>query len=328
MQHTFNTNIATQFDVNTAIFLQHMAFWTFNNLANKQNIHDGQCWTYNTLEAFSDIFPYWTLRQTRTIIDKCIEKGLLSKGNYNQTKYDRTVWYALSYEGFCLFPELIQEKYLKLLICTENPDKPLSSLICQKWQIHLSKLTDPFAEIDTPIPDINNFINKNNINNINNINKRGVIGGKNEIVNDTSTPSVENQKSVEDCPSEKEKANNINAKSDYQKNQPFKKPVRQNKEQLDIKSILENNPFQIPKQMIEDWMTNRRKKRAPITLTVWHKILKELTKIQKAGKNPLDAFESYVASGYQGFEADWYLKNKSSSGGIKPQWDVDSVERA
>ncbi len=155
MENYFNVNVASRYDVNTAIFLHNIKFWTLINLANNDHMHDGQCWTYNTLEAYADIFPYWTVRQIRTIIDNCIDYGLLSKSNYNQTEYDRTAWYALTYDGMKLYPELVQEKYLKRLISTQRDSNPASVLICQKWQMDLTELTNRSDGIDTPIPDIN-----------------------------------------------------------------------------------------------------------------------------------------------------------------------------
>src|SRR5690349_5519487 len=69
MEHAFNTNIAAQYDVNIAILLHNFKFWTFNNLANKRNIYDGLCWSYDTLEALGETFPYWSRRQLERVIN-------------------------------------------------------------------------------------------------------------------------------------------------------------------------------------------------------------------------------------------------------------------
>ena len=72
MEHNFNVEIAKLYGVNVAIFLNNLLFWVHKNRANKQNFRDGNYWTYNTVEAYTEIFPYWSYDQIRTIIKKCI----------------------------------------------------------------------------------------------------------------------------------------------------------------------------------------------------------------------------------------------------------------
>lgn len=99
MHHAFDIEIAKKYDVNTAIFLSNIGFWIQKNMANEKHRHNGRYWTYNTVEAYATLFPYWTQKQMRTIIDKCIKFGLILKGNYNSNKHDRTNWYALTDKG-------------------------------------------------------------------------------------------------------------------------------------------------------------------------------------------------------------------------------------
>ena len=143
MNHHLNTNIAVDYDVNIALFLDSVKFWTFNNLANKRNVHDGFCWTYNTLEAFQITFPFWTKRQLETIISNAVNAGLIMKGNYNKNRYDRTCWYALTYKAYDYFPEL------KALAFAET----LYSSISPKCEMNFTEWGNLFLGIVTPIPD-------------------------------------------------------------------------------------------------------------------------------------------------------------------------------
>lgn len=103
---TANISVATDYSVEVAIFIQYLAQWSFKNLANKKHIHDGLVWTYNSIEAFKKYFPYWSTDQIKLVIKKAIEAGLVQKGNYNKTTYDRTSWYALTEQGRRYYPEL------------------------------------------------------------------------------------------------------------------------------------------------------------------------------------------------------------------------------
>jgi hypothetical protein len=143
MNHMFNVEIATKYDLNISVFMCHIKFWTLTNLANKRNIHDGLCWTYNTLDAFGRIFPYWSRRQLETIINNAIAHRLIKKGNYNKSKYDRTCWYALTIDSYEFFPELKDPELLKLLIL------PIS----RKCEIYFTEVGNVFHENVTPIPD-------------------------------------------------------------------------------------------------------------------------------------------------------------------------------
>ncbi len=96
-------------------------------------------------------------------------------------------------------------------------------------------------------------------------------------------------------------------KSDYQKNQTKNKSHRTNLNHNNIEHILQTNIFQIPEDMIQDWIENRKKKRAPITKTAWNKINKELSKCKEEGIEPLEAFETMVASAWQSLKVEYFL---------------------
>ena len=131
MQHHFDISIASKYGVNVAIFLNNMSFWIHRNIANNKHFHDENYWTYNSVEAYRLLFPYWTTSQVRTTINNCIKYGLIVEGNYNEKQYDRTKWYCLSIEG----------------------QKLCGITICQNSQMDLSKSTNGFAKNHEPIPD-------------------------------------------------------------------------------------------------------------------------------------------------------------------------------
>jgi DNA-binding PadR family transcriptional regulator len=102
MQHHFNTEIAKKYDIITAILLDNFYYWIEKNRLNERNFKDGRYWTYNTKKAIAEWFPYLNERQLDYALKKMVEQGLLIKGNYNENKYDRTLWYAITDFGYSI----------------------------------------------------------------------------------------------------------------------------------------------------------------------------------------------------------------------------------
>ena len=94
MTYIFDADIASLFGVDEAIMIQNLSFWIMKNEANGKHFHEGRFWTYNSVEAFTKLFPFWTARQIRRILQSLIDKGVVVTGNFNTSAYDRTTWYA------------------------------------------------------------------------------------------------------------------------------------------------------------------------------------------------------------------------------------------
>jgi len=95
MIHSFNVDFAIKYGEKQAIVLNSLAFWQKKNQANDRNFYDGYYWVYNSVKAFQDLFPYWTLKQIRSIFDKLEELNLVKIGNYNNDSRNRTKWYSI-----------------------------------------------------------------------------------------------------------------------------------------------------------------------------------------------------------------------------------------
>ena len=135
-KHVFDVDVAYEVGVNAAILLENIAHWIEHNRANedKKSFHDGRYWTYNSMKAFSELFPYLKPNTIRTALKKLKDADLIIAGNYNKLAYDRTQWYALT------------EKAEALL--------GIHTSISKKSQMDLEENINGFATNDTPIPDI------------------------------------------------------------------------------------------------------------------------------------------------------------------------------
>lgn len=95
-------------------------------------------------------------------------------------------------------------------------------------------------------------------------------------------------------------------KSDYFEKQTKKDTVSKESKHFGINDLLSDNPFEIPEQMIADWLSNREKKRLGINKTAWRHTNKVLGELQKQGIVPHDAFERMVASGWLSIEVHYF----------------------
>src|SRR5574339_1109223 len=123
MEHHFNVDHARVYGIEEAIFINNLQFWITKNKASGKHLYDERTWTYNSMEAFSQLFPYMSFSRIRNTISSLIKQGVIISGNYNKKKFDRTAWYAFADESIFL-----------------------------NEQIHLSKSANASAENSEPIP--------------------------------------------------------------------------------------------------------------------------------------------------------------------------------
>jgi hypothetical protein len=117
MMHSFDPQIAARVGVNAAVLYQNIVWWCAKNAANRHNERDGRFWTYNSVKAWAELFPYLSGSQIRLALEKLEDAGLILSGTFNEVGYDRTKWY------------------------------------CPSDQIHLSENANGFVQNHEPIPD-------------------------------------------------------------------------------------------------------------------------------------------------------------------------------
>lgn len=96
--HSFDIKEAEKYGILGAVLLHHIRFWVQKNAANRRHYHDGKYWTYNSVTAFSELFPYATKDQIRRALDKLEDLGALETGSYSDNHYDRTKWFTCNIE--------------------------------------------------------------------------------------------------------------------------------------------------------------------------------------------------------------------------------------
>lgn len=92
----FSKELARRYGKDEAIMLSNLAFWVETNTANRRNIRDGRAWTYNSQNAFAELYDgIFSRRQIQRILRSLEDQGAVLKGNYNTKPMDRTCWYTV-----------------------------------------------------------------------------------------------------------------------------------------------------------------------------------------------------------------------------------------
>jgi hypothetical protein len=96
LKHSFNKNIAAKYGIPEAILFENISYWCEKNEANKNNIHDNNSWTYNTYEAFEELFPYLKPNTIKKALRALKEAGLIDiRNDLSVNKWDKTNWYSI-----------------------------------------------------------------------------------------------------------------------------------------------------------------------------------------------------------------------------------------
>lgn len=135
MQHYFDIDLAVEYGIAEAVILNNFQYWIEKNKANNVNLFDGYYWTFNSTKALNTLFPYLSQRQIQNALKHLRDEGILQTGNYNNSTYDRTLWYAFTKKGEC---------------------------IMQKCKMDYVKMLNGLCENVTPIPNNNTDNNTNN----------------------------------------------------------------------------------------------------------------------------------------------------------------------
>jgi hypothetical protein len=150
MDFSFNIEFAKRYGVDEAIMVKSFQFWIRLNKANKVNYHDKRYWTYNTNEALTEYYPFWSKKQVRRIIESLVDKEVLLKGNYNKIAYDRTIWYAFVNEVLYLSDNFHLE---------DIPFDQKVNTILPNGQMENTKRSNGFSQKGEPIPVANHVLN-------------------------------------------------------------------------------------------------------------------------------------------------------------------------
>ena len=98
LNHIFTPSVAAEHGLPEAVVIHHFQYWISHNANTSRNFKEGRTWMYQTIEDIASRFEYFSTKQIERIVEKLVKTGVLRKGNFNSTSYDRTLWYAFENE--------------------------------------------------------------------------------------------------------------------------------------------------------------------------------------------------------------------------------------
>ena len=101
-----DSEIAMKYGAEAACIYNHICFWIDHNKLKNKNFREGSYWVFHSYTDFQNRYPFLTYNMIRLAIKKLTEgcishitkkfvPPILKKGNFNQMKADKTIWYAL-----------------------------------------------------------------------------------------------------------------------------------------------------------------------------------------------------------------------------------------
>lgn len=141
MEYSFRIDYAQKYGLEEAIVLKNIIFWILKNKANGKHLMDGRHWTYNSVRAWQELFPFLTTKQMRRTIASLLKQKIIRQGNYPGASSNRTLWYALEDEAMLdLNDPQIQ------LFSAGDKSVDNQKVICQNGQMDLPKRANGFAQ--------------------------------------------------------------------------------------------------------------------------------------------------------------------------------------
>ena len=92
--HHYGVEDAEHFGKDEAALINYLQFWISNNKAKNKNFHDGKYWTFGSAVKLSETFTYWTPSKIKRLLVSLINQKVIISGNYNNHRYDKTLWYS------------------------------------------------------------------------------------------------------------------------------------------------------------------------------------------------------------------------------------------
>lgn len=105
MIHYFHSNIAQRYGVNAAVLAGFIRDCIEEKSTRKPQLHEGRVWFRCSVQMLTGFFPYLSYDEIRYALKRLVKGRVLIKGRFNESRFDRTNWYAFTEFGEFLMKE-------------------------------------------------------------------------------------------------------------------------------------------------------------------------------------------------------------------------------
>lgn len=99
MKQAFHSEIAERFGVNAAIIAEYIWSVIKNNEFNGSNLIDGRTWMRHSKFMFTVVMQYLSEYAVDQSLKKLLKGKIIVKNEFNQNRFDRTLWYSFTEYG-------------------------------------------------------------------------------------------------------------------------------------------------------------------------------------------------------------------------------------
>jgi len=320
----FNIEIAKEYGLDCAYFLQNIYYWIEKNRAENRNFRNGNYWTYSTIEEFEQHLGCFTKRQLKYIINKLKEADLILIEQFSEGQAYRTYWYALTGKALEILNGKFDYEYsIPPIVENENPKKSTQ----KTWNKNVpspTKLGTKMYQLDnlgqnctdknvpslgTKLYQVQQYTNNNNTNIYNN----PPISPQGEFTSDKIVPSL-----PEDTPKSDfvviEKSQVEETKETKKTKSKGSGGKRKSNAEIRIEQLMQLARVQLTEanvftpeleKALNTWLIYKQEKKTLYVPTGWKNLLTRIEKIIKASRTGEDYVISLIddamTKNWQGF---------------------------
>ena len=105
MVHFFDSDIAKKYGVNAAVLACFLWDCIEQKSTESPQLHEGKVWVRCSVQMMTGFFPFLSYDEIRYALKRLVKGRVLTKGQFNESRFDRTNWYAFTEFGQFLMAE-------------------------------------------------------------------------------------------------------------------------------------------------------------------------------------------------------------------------------
>jgi len=105
MVHFFDSDIAKKYGVNAAVLVCFLWDCIEQKSTESPQLHEGKVWVRCSVQMMTGFFPFLSYDEIRYALKRLVKGQVLTKGQFNESRFDRTNWYAFTEFGQFLMAE-------------------------------------------------------------------------------------------------------------------------------------------------------------------------------------------------------------------------------